>query len=160
MSESEINNSQPTSFNLDSLAICVNEAREFFSVSSFSDADHQELLSGVFISLFICIVDRGWSMNFSSVLSIVLFTLVFTGVARSSDPQLQQICTNAGMCLLAVRSGLSGRGLISNHINYVIAAVRYRIPANRSWYVFGSGSTSQGLVDLRLRAEPWSATPI
>jgi hypothetical protein len=61
-------------------------------------------------------------MNLSSALSIVLFALVFTGVARSSDPQLQQICTNAGMCLLAVRrSGLSGRGLISNHINYVNA---------------------------------------
>ena len=98
-------------------------------MSSFSDAGSQELLSGVLISLFICIVDRGWSMNLSSVLSIVLFALVFTGVARSSDPQLQQICTNAGMCLLAVRSGLSGRGQISDHINYVNAAVRYGIAA-------------------------------
>jgi hypothetical protein len=55
-------------------------------------------------------------MNLSSVPSIVLFAAFFTGVARSSDPKLQQICTTAVMCLLAVGSSLSGRSPISNHI--------------------------------------------
>ena len=48
-------------------------------------------------------------MNFGSLLSIVLFALAFIGVAQANDQQLQQTCMNAGVCLLAVRSGSSGR---------------------------------------------------
>jgi hypothetical protein len=48
-------------------------------------------------------------MNLGSILSIVLFALAFIGVVKANDQQLQQTCMNAGVCLLAVSSGSSGR---------------------------------------------------
>jgi hypothetical protein len=51
-------------------------------------------------------MDRGWSMQFSSILLIFLFALALTGIARANNQQAQQSCVNAAICLLAVRSGL------------------------------------------------------
>ena len=68
-------------------------------------------------------------MNLGSLLSIVLFALVFIGVAQANDQQLQQTCMNA-MCA-CLRLGLARQvaDLISKHINCVNAAVPYGIRA-------------------------------
>jgi hypothetical protein len=52
-------------------------------------------------------VDRGWSMKRSSILPVVLFASVLTGLVWANDQQTQQACVNAAICVLAVRSGLS-----------------------------------------------------
>jgi hypothetical protein len=46
-------------------------------------------------------------MKSSSILPIVPFALALTGVVWANDQQTQQVCVNAAICLLAVRSGLS-----------------------------------------------------
>jgi hypothetical protein len=51
-------------------------------------------------------MDRGWSMQLSSILLIFLFALALIGIARANNQQAQQSCVNAAICLLAVRSGL------------------------------------------------------
>ena len=50
------------------------------------------------------LLDRGWSMTLSSTVFFLLFAIVLT---RADNQQIQQLCVNAALCLLAVRSGLS-----------------------------------------------------
>jgi hypothetical protein len=62
-----------------------------------------------FESIFVFVVtstllDREWSMKLGSTVFFLLFAIVLT---RADNQQIQQLCVNAAMCLLAVRSGLS-----------------------------------------------------
>lgn len=87
-------------------------------------------------------------MKLSSVLPIVLFAFVFTGIARANDHQLQQTCMNAGISLLSVRSGLSpGRrsDLQAHHRREPSSLVRYADETIA--YISHTGTICQGLAD-------------
>jgi hypothetical protein len=69
-------------------------------------------------------------MKSSSILPIVPFALALTGVVWANDQQTQQVCVNAAICLLAVRSGLSPDRRSDLQLHHMSLAVRRDLVLN------------------------------
>jgi hypothetical protein len=83
-------------------------------------------------------------MKRGSILPIVLFALALTGVVWANDQRTQQVCVNAAICLLAVRSGLSPDRRSDLQPQHTSLAVRCGLVLNTYDQTCAAGGLSQG----------------